>query len=83
MKLSIWPGIKPYPPLQKRLTVSRSFILLLFQSFYRGFLLLSIGIFMVFAADMWEIGGAGTLCALIMSFVASLIWKKEKVGRFF
>ena len=51
------------------------------QSFFRGFLLLGIGIFMVFSTDMWQIGGAGTLCALIMSFTASLNWKEEKVRR--
>ena len=40
---------------------------------------MGIGIFMVFATSLWEIGGAGTLCALIMSFTASLKWKDEAV----
>ena len=57
-----------------------AFLLRLFQSFYRGILLLSFGIFMVFSTEMWHIGGAGTLCALIMSFTASLKWKDEKVN---
>ncbi|XP_076817067.1 sodium/hydrogen exchanger 9B2-like [Clavelina lepadiformis] len=48
-----------------------------FKNFCRGFLLLSIGILFVFGSTEWDIPGAGTLCAIIMSFTASLHWKEE------
>ncbi|XP_078492079.1 sodium/hydrogen exchanger 9B2-like [Ciona intestinalis] len=48
-----------------------------YRHFCRGFLLLSIGIIFVFGTEIWGIPGAGALCALVMSFTASLHWKEE------
>ncbi|XP_039257713.1 sodium/hydrogen exchanger 9B2-like [Styela clava] len=47
------------------------------KSFVRGSLLLSIGVFAVFASDFWGIPGSGALWALVTSFVASFHWKDE------
>ena len=38
------------------------------------------GIVWVFGTEHWGIEGAGAICALVMSFVAALIWGDERVS---
>ena len=50
------------------------------QTFVRGAILLMNGIVWVFGTEHWGIEGAGAICALVMSFVAALIWGDERVS---
>jgi len=49
-----------------------------YKTFVRGAILLMNGIVWVFGTEHWGIEGAGAICALVMSFVAALIWGDER-----